>query len=87
MVQLSEAQKDEVAAEVHRTLSRQFLDFPASKSQVRTFVDWSDQSLEVADADLVVRIPAGPLRDFAIANPATARTVVRDVLDKRIEVL
>ena len=62
-------------------------EIPVNKNQFRTFLENVDGILEGAEVDIVQSVPAGPIRDWLIANPVIGRSMVVRVMEKRREVL
>lgn len=60
---------------------------PVSKHAFRTFLESVDGIVGGAEADIVQSVPAGPVRDWLIANPEVGRSMVIRVMEKRREVL
>ena len=60
---------------------------PVNKHAFRTFLENVDGIVEVAEGDIVQSVPAGPVRDWLIANPEVGRSMVIRVMEKRREVL
>lgn len=62
-------------------------EIPANKNQFRTFVENVDGILEQSEIDIAQSVPAGPIRDWLIANQVVGRSMVIRVEEKRREVL
>ena len=60
---------------------------PVNKSAFRAFLENVDGVLEGSEVDIVQSVPAGPARDWLIANPEVGRSMVIRVMEKRREVL
>jgi hypothetical protein len=88
MAQLTAPQKAEVKAEIMQRWSGDRTSVPIDKSELDTLLTFIDESMEVAETEVITRIPGShPARAWLIANGAVARRVMEMVEAKRREVL
>ena len=86
MAQLSEARRDEVAASVHRQLSRRFHPIDITKAQVRSGIAVFDENLETCEGNILSSV--GPnAQTWLQNNPTVARYILEMVAQKRREEL
>ncbi len=78
---------DVVWQELMSEFSSVFRLIPVSKNAFRTFIVNVDDVLEGSEIEIVQSVPAGPVRDWLIANPEVGRSMVIRVMEKRREVL
>lgn len=76
---------------VWKTLMEEFSEvrrqIPVNKNQFRSFIENVDGILEQSELDIVQSVPAGPIRDWLIANQVIGRSMIIEVEEKRREVL
>jgi hypothetical protein len=87
MANLTSEQLDEVWIEAMRRYSSIRREVPFSKSQFRSFFDIVDVEMDTAEVAVVQATPAGPARDWLIANDEIGRDLIVLVEEKRREVL
>lgn len=84
MAQLTEAQKDEVAATIQELLSSSWLDIGVSKTQLRAGIDVFDQNLETCESNIFSGV--GPAaQTWLQSNTTIARFILERVARKRRE--
>ena len=59
---------------------------PVNKNAFRSFLEGVDGIVEDAEGEIVQLAPAGPVRDWLIANQEVGRSMVIRVMEKRREV-
>ena len=87
MATLPSGDIDVVWQELMSEFSSVFRLIPTNKNAFRTFIENVDGILEGSETDIVQSVPAGPVRDWLIANPEVGRSMVIRVEEKRREVL
>lgn len=87
MATLPSGEMDVVWQLLMEEFSSVWREIPVSKGAFRTFLENVDGVLEGAEVDIVQTVPAGPIRDWLIANPIIGRSMVVRVMEKRREVL
>ena len=87
MANLPSGDIDAVHADIMRRYSSIFREIPVSKAQLRSFLVIVDGELEAAEIAIVQAVPAGPQRDWLIANDDIGRDMIELIEAKRKEVL
>lgn len=87
MANLTAGQLVGVLHDVWRRFSAEFREIPINKSQFLAFGTIVDNALEQAEIDIVQAIPAGPGKDWLMANPEVGRWLMELIEKKRREVL
>jgi hypothetical protein len=84
MATLTSAQRDAVAAEVHRRLSGSWLRIGVDKSAVRAVIDEMDSGLESAESTILGNVsPAA--NTWLTSRPTIARAILEYVAQSRRE--
>ena len=87
MATLPSGDMEVVWQELMSEFSSVWREIPVSKGAFLTFLENVDGIVEGAEVDIVQSVPAGPVRDWLIANPEVGRSMVIRVMEKRREVL
>ncbi|MHC4181774.1 MAG: hypothetical protein ACYSR0_00295 [Planctomycetota bacterium] len=87
MANLTTAQLAGVAQEAMRRFSNIRKEIPINKSQFTAFISAVDTELDSAEVSLVQGLPAGPGKDWLLANPDVGRELMVMVEQKRSESL
>jgi len=87
MATLSADELAGVAAEAQVQFSAILEEIPVNKAQFKTFLNTVDSALEQAEIDVVQNTPAGPGKDWLLANQNVGRELLILVAKKRLEVL
>ena len=87
MATLPSGDMDAVWQELMSEFSSVWRIIPVNKNAFRTFLENVDGVIEGSETDIVMSVPAGPVRDWLIANPEVGRSMVIRVMEKRREVL
>lgn len=86
MAQLSEAAKDELAADLHQLFSRHWYAIDLNKAQLRAGIDIFDAGLETAESEILNSV-GQEARAWLINNQTLARFIVEQTAQKRREEL
>ncbi len=87
MASLPAGDMDVVWKELMSEFSSIWRVIPVNKNAFRTFLGNVDGAVEGAEMDIVQSVPAGPVRDWLVANPEVGRSMVIRVMEKRREAL
>lgn len=87
MAQLPSDSIDQVWSTTMSELSSLRTVIPISKDQLRALLVLIDQELESAEVDIIQALPASDGKTWLVANPASGRRLMLDILQKRKEVL
>lgn len=86
MAALSASDIDSVHAEVMELWSRSRTLVPITSPQLRSGIVIADLELDSAEISFATAIPAGPIRDWVVANPVRGREMFEIIEKKRKEV-
>ena len=87
MANLPSGDMDAVWQELMSEFSSVWREVPTNKNAFRSFLMGVDDILETAETSIVQSVPAGPVRDWLIANSEVGRSMVIRVMEKRRDVL
>jgi RecA-family ATPase len=87
MANLTTAQLAGVAQQAMRRFSNIRKEIPVNKSQFMAFMSAVDIELEASEIAIVQGLPAGPGKDWLLANPDVGRELIVMIELERSEVL
>jgi len=87
MAQLTTQQKQPILHDTVQYLGRNRTHPPGGRPTVIALINAIDQELEAGEGNLATRIPAGEIRDWALANLPIVRDVIIRTSRRRREVL
>ena len=87
MAELDNNAKNELAADLMSKLSAIREPIVPNKGEFLAFISVVDTRLEETESNIVSDIPAGPAKDWLVANPQIARRMVEEIMKKRREEL
>jgi len=87
MATLPSGDMDDVWQELMSEFSSIWRVIPVNKNAFRSFLEGVDGIIEGSETDIVQSVPAGPVRDWLIANSEVGRSMAIRVMEKRREVL